>query len=76
MRIVRGMPLYHFTALDDRRYDDPDGTELADDGAARQEALLIIRELRKNNETACHGWSMEVTEGGRRVWQIPFVGAD
>jgi hypothetical protein len=70
------MPLYHFTALDDRRYDDPDGTELPDDGAARKWALQVIRDLTRNNETAWKGWTIEVTEGGRQVWQIPFIGAE
>ena len=69
------MPLYHFTALDDRRYDDPDGTELPDDGAARKWALQVIHDLKRNNETAWKGWTIEVTEGDRQVWQIPFIGA-
>jgi hypothetical protein len=30
--------------------DDPDGIELTDDGAAREAALQVIRDLEKNSE--------------------------
>ena len=42
--------------------DDPDGTELPDDGAARKWALQVIHDLKRNNETAWKGWTIEVTE--------------
>jgi len=57
-------------------HDDPDETELPDDAAARQEALRVVGDLKKNNESAWNGWSIDVTEGERRVWQIPFREAD
>jgi hypothetical protein len=66
------MPLYRFAVRNSHEYDDPDGTELADDEAARQEALLIIHDLTKNNEPKWKGWTIEVKEGDRQVWQIPF----
>jgi uncharacterized protein DUF6894 len=69
------MPLYRFAVHNGNAYEDLDGTELADDEAARQEALLVIRDLTKNNEPkwmGWMGWTIEVKDGDRRVWQIPF----
>jgi hypothetical protein len=67
------MPLYHFAVHKSHLHDDPDGTELADDAAAREMALQVIRDLKRNNETVWKGRTIEVTEGDRQVWQIPFV---
>ena len=39
------MPHYHFAVTDTARYDEPDGTELPDDAAAREYAIRVIREL-------------------------------
>ncbi len=39
------MPRYHFAVKDAARYDDPDGTELLDDAAARDYAIRVIREV-------------------------------
>jgi hypothetical protein len=70
------MPLYSFLLRDGLRLDDFEATEfLPDDEAAREEALQIIHDLKKNNVTAWHGWRVEVTDGDRQVWQIPFIGA-
>jgi len=67
------MHLYHFTIHNDCcRYAPDEGTELSDDAAARQEAVKVIRDFKKNNENGWKGWTMEVIEGDRRVWQIPF----
>ena len=66
------MPLYRFTARNSHEYDDLDGAELPDDEAARQEALLIIHNLTENNEPKWKSWTIEVKEGDRQVWQIPF----
>ena len=67
------MPLYRFGVHNGRGYEDLDGAELADDEAARQEALLVIHDLTKNNEPKWKGgWTIEVKEGNRQVWQIPF----
>jgi hypothetical protein len=43
------MPLYHFAVRNSHYRDDPDGTELADDEAARGAALQVIRDLKKNS---------------------------
>jgi hypothetical protein len=70
------MPLYHFALHNGHRLDDQEAAELLpDDEAAREEALQIIRDLKKNNVSGWKGWRVEVTEGSRRVWQIPFIGA-
>jgi hypothetical protein len=66
------MPRYHFAVKDAARYDDPDGTELPDDAAARDYAIRIIREVQHGEEHNWTGWTMEVRQGQRIVWQIPF----
>jgi hypothetical protein len=66
------MPRYHFAVRNSDRHDDPDGTELADDAAAREYAMRVIRELQHGDGDNWRGWTMEVTQDGRRVWQIPF----
>jgi hypothetical protein len=67
------MPLYHFIIHNGCRCDPDEGTELPDDAAARQEAVQVIRDFKKNNENGCKGWTMEVMEGDRGVWRIPFI---
>jgi hypothetical protein len=67
-----GMTLYRFAVHNSHWQDDPEGTELPDDGAAREEAMQVIRDLKKNNETGWSGWTIEVKDGDRQVWQIPF----
>jgi hypothetical protein len=44
----QGMPVYRFPIHGSYRVDDPDGTELPNDPAAREEALQVIRDLKKN----------------------------
>ena len=64
------MPRYHFTIQDaswDDEYDDPDGTELPDDDAARRKAKLMLHELGKSQQTPRRDWTVEVTEGERKV---------
>jgi hypothetical protein len=70
------MPLYRITVRNGHYgYEDPDGAELTNDQAALQEALLIIHDLKKNNVSGWKGWTIEVTDGDRQVWQISFIGA-
>jgi hypothetical protein len=68
------MPIYKFAVSDgDRgRFQDEDGTDLANDMAAREYALQVIKELKKNNESLRNNWKIEITEGDRRVFDIPF----
>ena len=74
-RLFKAMPLYRFAVHNSHWHDDTDGTELPDDEAARDAALQVIRDLKKNNETMWNGWTIKVTQGDRQVWQIPFIEA-
>ena len=46
--------------------DDAAGMELPDDAAAREFAAKVGAGARAG------GWTMEVWQGGRRVWHLPF----
>jgi hypothetical protein len=71
------MPLYRFALHNGHRLDDEEASELLpDDEAARQEALQIIHDLKKNNVSGWKGWRVEVTDGDRQVWQILFIGPE
>jgi hypothetical protein len=48
---------------------------LPDDDVARQWGLQVIRDLKKNSETSWKGWTINVTEGDRKVLQTPFIDA-
>jgi hypothetical protein len=64
------MPRYHFTIQDatwDEEYDDPNGIELPDDAAARRKAKLILDSLGRSQEAPRRDWTVEVTEGERKV---------
>jgi hypothetical protein len=69
------VPLYRFSVHNSHGYEDLDGADLPNDEAARREALMIGRDLKKNNESKWKGWTIDVKEGDREVWQIPIVGA-
>ena len=72
-----GMPTYRFSLRNGPQHDGLETTELLpDDAAARVEALQIIHDLQKNNVTIWRGWRVEVTDGDRQVWQIPFIGTE
>jgi hypothetical protein len=68
------MPMYKFAVSDGgrSRLQDVDGTDLANDMAAREHALQVMKELKQNNESRWKNWKIEITEGGRRVIDIPF----
>jgi len=75
--ILIAVPQYHFAAHNGHTLDDPEAAEfLPDDEAAREEALQVIQDLKRNNVGAWRGWTMEVTDGDRKVWRIPFSGAE
>jgi hypothetical protein len=70
------MPLYRFALHKGHRLDDQEATEfLLNDKAAREQPLQIMDDLKKNNVSGWKGWTIEVTDGDRQVWQIPFTGA-
>ena len=65
------MPRYHFAVLNtSSRQEDQEGTVLPDDAAAREYAIRVIGELRRGDNWK--GWLLEVTQGERLVWQLPF----
>ncbi len=69
------MPRYqlvvrHFAYADVE--DNEAGTELPNDAAAREFAAKVMRGLLDQREDDWNGWTMEVKEGRRRVWQLPF----
>jgi hypothetical protein len=45
------MPRYHFAVRNSDKHEDAEGTVLADDAAAREYAIRVIRELRHVRET-------------------------
>ena len=66
------MPRYHFAVKDAARYDDPDGTELPDDAAARDYAIRVIREVQHGEEHNWTGWTMEVRQGSALSGNFPL----
>jgi hypothetical protein len=67
------MPRYHFIVHAVDVLDDPEGLDCPGDAAALAEAAKIIREVKADNTGVDFlGWSLEVTEGERRVALIPF----
>jgi hypothetical protein len=52
--------------------DEPEGVELPTDAAARAFALKVMRGLVQIEDDNWEGWTMEVMQGGRRVWRFPF----
>jgi hypothetical protein len=69
------MPRYVFDVrhLDgDYLEDNLAGVELPGDAAAWDFAAKVMRGLLESLEEDWTGWTMEVTEGGRSVWRIPF----
>jgi hypothetical protein len=69
------MPRYLFAVRhfdNDYLVDEPEGVQLSDDDAARAFALMVMCGLLQIEEENWEGWMMEVTQGGRRVWRLPF----
>jgi hypothetical protein len=59
------MPLYSFAVHNSHRRIESEASELLpDDGAAFEETVGIVRDLKKNNAALWrNGWTIEVTEG-------------
>jgi len=70
------MSLYRFSVHDSgdrwRIEDEPPGTELPDEDAARHEAMEVVRDLRKNTHV-WDPWSISVRQGDRLVWTTAFA---
>jgi hypothetical protein len=52
--------------------EEPEGVQLPDDAAAREFALKVMRGLVQIEGENWEGWTMEVTQEGRRGWRLPF----
>jgi hypothetical protein len=59
-------PLYRFALHDGEWHDDPYGTVLDDDDAARKEAVAIAEELARGHDPK-RPYTIEVTDGDRLV---------
>ena len=66
------MPRYHFAVKDAARYDDPDGTEVPDDAAARDYAIRIILQVQHGEEHNWTGWTMEVRQASALRGKSPL----
>jgi hypothetical protein len=69
------MPRYRFTIIHrDKPHEDPEGTVLADDSAARDYARRVIRELKEGGGYDDPYMLMLVTDAaGREILCIPFT---
>jgi len=72
------MPLYYYVIqFRDHQHIDQEGTWLPDDGAARDHALRIIRELREGGGYDDPDLAMIVKdESGRELLRLPFSSSD
>ena len=70
------MPRYFFNVHDGRNMPDPNGTELPDPGAARQEAIRFAGRLLDEDADRIglgEDWQMEVTdERGLLLFRLDF----
>jgi uncharacterized protein DUF6894 len=67
------MPRYHFVVREpDFTHDDPDGEDLPDDDAARDEGYRIVRELKESGYDVVDAVLIVQDESGRIVHSIPF----
>jgi hypothetical protein len=71
------MPMYYFNLRNTDTINDVDGTELADDDAARAHGTTVARELMFNSEGMLDQdwsqWSMAVNDkDGEELFSFPF----
>src|SRR5438105_336150 len=71
------MPLYFFHLRGGNYFDDPDGTVLRDDAAARKHARDVAHEVMRNDEIRHRDWTLEVrNEADARVFTALFADLD
>lgn len=72
------MALYFFNLKDGRTtIPDQDGTELADDDAARAHAVVVARESMRNNESRTRTWRLQVCGPDRQpCFELLFASVD
>lgn len=68
------MQTYFFNLLcDGRMIYDPDGSAFANDEAAKQHGVSVVRELLRRNEVKKRPWLLEVVGSeGQELFEIPF----
>ena len=72
------MPRFYFNFIDGQdRIEDPEGMELPDAAAARQQAIVAVHDAQKTSFALARnwvGWSVEVVDdGGNKVLLLPFL---
>jgi hypothetical protein len=70
------MPRFYFNVFDGRLVVDPDGVELSDAEAAREEAIRISGRIIETDAALIstgNAWTMEVTDQlGLRLFRLKF----
>lgn len=67
------MPWYYFLVeMPDYTYDDPDGTRLPNDAAAKDYARRVVRELKETGFGSADALLHIRDEGGQTIQSIPF----
>ena len=72
------MTTYYFNLKDGRTViPDIDGTEFADEPAARTHAVIVAREAMRNNEVRTRNWRIQVCGSDRTpLFEILFASVD
>jgi len=72
------MPLYHFTLnTGARMIADPQGTDFADDAAAYAEAVIVAREIMRNNRHKTMSWRLQVLDAAHQFcFELLFANVD
>src|SRR5690242_16279350 len=72
------MQTYYFNLKDGAKViPDPEGTECADDEAARQHGVIVAREAMRNNEPETRKWRIQICDAGRKpLFEVLFATVD
>jgi hypothetical protein len=63
---------YQFNLHTDTRVEELGSMALVDDAEARAFGKQVIEDLLDEDDGHCSGWTLEITEGDRRVASIRF----
>ena len=71
------MPLYHFNIRNDVDVDDEEGTELADEAAAREYALenarvLVCESIRQHGQVNLDHFLVVTDPQGQRLFEVTY----
>ncbi len=72
------MPLYYFTLNTGlRTISDLEGTDLPDEAAAHAEAVIVAREIMRNNRNRTMSWRLQVFDVARKFcFDLLFANVD